>query len=74
MTVVGYGVDMPDYSESNFDTICLMVAIMIGTIIFSKFTGGLQVIFAKDRKDKTILDKIMILEEGLQAYTISHNT
>ena len=41
LTVVGYGVNMPDYNLYLSDTVSLMFMILFGTIIFSKFTGGI---------------------------------
>ena len=64
---------MPPYNENIVDTIYLMFMILFGTILFSKFTGGIQVVFAKDHQEVTLKDQIMNIEEGLQGYFISHN-
>ena len=64
---------MPPYDDDIADTIYLMAMIMSGTMVFSKFTGGLQLIFASSHKERTMFDKILDLEEELQGYFISHN-
>ena len=46
LTVVGYGADMPDYSENINDTTLLMFMMLFGTFVFSKMAGGVRSIFA----------------------------
>ena len=46
VTVVGYGYYLPDYNDNISNIILLMIAIYIGTVLFSKFAGPLNTIFA----------------------------
>lgn len=45
LTVVGYGANMPSYTDNAGDTGLLIFVIIFGSMIFSVFSGQLHIMF-----------------------------
>ena len=73
ITVVGYGTFLPDYKKGGKDILLIMVAIYIGTVMFSKFAGPLNQIFSNSLRLITIEKRILSMEDNLWIFVIDNN-
>jgi antibiotic biosynthesis monooxygenase (ABM) superfamily enzyme len=73
ITVVGYGTFLPDYKQGGKDVLLIMVAIYIGTVMFSKFAGPLNRIFSNSLRLITIEKRILSMEDNFWIFVIDNN-
>jgi hypothetical protein len=73
ITVVGYGTFLPEYRNGIQDILLIMIAIYIGTVMFSKFAGPLNQIFSNSLRLITIEKRIMTMEDNFWIFVIDNN-